>query len=65
MTELKILTMHPDVQSYFYYENSGIDKKKTNFTYMDIYYHEQNHTNMEHIECVSYCPQNFLLNHQY
>jgi ubiquitin-protein ligase len=31
MTELKILTMHPDVQSYFYYESSGIDKKTNKF----------------------------------
>jgi ubiquitin-protein ligase len=26
-TELKILTMDPDVQSYFYYENSGPDQE--------------------------------------
>lgn len=31
MTELKILTMHPDVQSYFYYESSGQDKEWNRF----------------------------------
>jgi ubiquitin-protein ligase len=31
MTELKILIMHPDVQSYFYFESSGIDEKTNKF----------------------------------
>jgi ubiquitin-protein ligase len=31
ITELKILTMHPDVQAYFYYESSGADKESKCF----------------------------------
>ena len=30
-TELKILTINPDVQSYFYYESSGNDKQSKQF----------------------------------
>jgi len=32
INELEILTTDPDVQSYFYYESSGIDKKTNKFS---------------------------------
>jgi ubiquitin-protein ligase len=66
ITELKILTMDPDVQSYFYYESSSADKESKCFIiYGYLLPRTEPYKSGAYKVRIAHYAQNFLCNPQY